>query len=36
MACSATYFLEVGSRILLKVATKVPIGDKKNSRNLEF
>ena len=34
--CPATYFLEVGACVLLKVATKVSAGGKKNSENLDF
>ena len=34
--CSATYFLEVGACVLLKVATNVSAGGKKNSENLDF
>ena len=34
--CSATYFLEVGACVLLKVATKGFIRGKKNSENLDF
>ena len=33
---SATYFLEVGTPVSFKVATKGSIGGKKNSSNLEF
>ena len=34
--CSATYFVEVGARVSLKIATKVYIRHKKNSENLNF
>ena len=33
--CSATYFLEVGARVSLKVATKRPVRGKK-TENLDF
>ena len=36
MPCSATYFLEAGARILLKVATEGSIRGKKNTEKLEF
>ena len=34
--CPATYFLEVGARASLKLATKVFLRGKKNSENLAF
>ena len=34
--CSATYFLEVGVRVSLKVATKSSPRGKENSENLDF
>ena len=34
--CSATFSLEVGARISLKVATKGSVRGKKNSENLDF
>ena len=34
--CSHIYFLEVGARLLLKVATKGFIRGKKNSENVDF
>ena len=36
IACSDTYFLEVGARVSLKVATKRSIRGKKNSENLDI
>ena len=34
--CSATYFMEVGSYVSLKMAIKVFLRAKKNSKNLDF
>ena len=30
------YFLEVGARVLLKIATKIPLGFRKSPKNLTF